>query len=668
MIDGISSSMLPERNPRFVNQAKLLSEVSGRVLATGAGNQTVVLTGAPGSGKTAAGIELAHRLRGYYPDGGLFLEFSGAVDPADSIGEMLGKALLGLGLRESDIPDRPGARQQRFQALTAGRSYVLLLDGVVSAQQVRALRPGPGSSLTLVTEARPVASAESAEVPLIVVEPLDADATRDMLSGSVGADLLAAEPEAAAAIVGLCEGLPMAVTIVAPMIRRAALRTRNPLAETVERLRDERRRRTLMPMDMVFGAAYRALSEPARRGYRALGLRAHGGVISAPALAAALEMPEYEAAETLIELAESHLIEPRRTDRDVPHDGGRFTTRELVRAHARDLDEPTDDRVAAERRLLHHYDRHLCAADALLAPSRPWRALLFPELDTAPGVFEDAASAREWLRAERIAVRAAADHAADVGSDELVMRWCVLLWPFHEKEKFTADLRALHRLGIAAARRHGNRSVESLLHTQLGFAHYWLRELDSAATEFDDGVRTADRQDLEATALEGLGLTRLAQERVPEARGLLRRNANLARAIGDPRRLTLAAFHRAKAEVPAVALPLLERAATGFAAEPADETENLAKVRYWRGRKRADRGELDSAAEDLGYALEVMTDRGRGFDMAEIFAALGAVSLARADAASARSNYRRALELYEQLGFGELAQRCRTELEGLPSA
>lgn len=63
-----------------------------------------------------------------------------------------------------------------------------------------------------------------------------------------------------------------------------------------------------------------------------------------------------------------------------------------------------------------------------------------------------------------------------------------------------------------------------------------------------------------------------------------------------------------------------------------------------------------------------MTDRGRGFDMAEIFAALGAVSLARADAASARSNYRRALELYEQLGFGELAQRCRTELEGLPSA
>ncbi|MEV2225096.1 tetratricopeptide repeat protein [Nocardia vinacea] len=659
MTESRTNLLLPERNCRFVNQVEVLRAATEHIVSGGVGNRTIVLAGAPGSGKTAAGVELAHRVRSYFADGDLYVQFP--ADHAVSESEVLLEVLLALGERRDDIPDRPNARQARYRALTADRSYLIFLDGVVSAQQVRALQPGSGASLLLVTESRPVTLANAARMRLYVLKPLDETAARDMLAGIVGAESMAAEPDAAAVVIALCDRLPLALSIVGAMVCRAGLRTQLPLAETVERLRDEHRRSSVLSTDMVFGAAYRYLSEPTRRCYRALGLRAHGGLVGVSALAATLDLPEYQVAESLIELADAHLVEEF-----VRH---RYAVRELVRAHARDIDDrPGAQRLVEENRLLEYYDAGIAAADALIAPSRPWRASLFPELSRDATIFGDATQAREWLRDERRSIRAAVEYAYEAERHDLIVRWCVLLWPFQEKEKHLTDLLALHRLGIIAARNLANSAAESLLHTQLGFAHYWLHELDTAATEFTAAIEAATTSELEASALEGLGLVRLAQGRRSAALDLLRRNYDRAREIGDPRRVVLATFHLAKAEAPEQALRLLAQAAIGFAELPGDEAENAAKVQFWRGRKLMERGQFEEAAETLATAMAVMSTRNRSFDEAEICSVLGDIAGGQGDHRQARAQYERALAIYSELCFAELIAETQTKLDQLQAA
>jgi hypothetical protein len=102
-------------------------------------------------------------------------------------------------------------------------------------------------------------------------------------------------------------------------------------------------------------------------------------------------------------------------------------------------------------------------ADLRLAPGRPWRAIFFPDLPTAETGFAGAEQARAWLRTERANVRTALDLAADRGEDEQVVRWCVLLWSFYEKEKLVGDLLVTHAAGLAAAERLGRPDLRALL-------------------------------------------------------------------------------------------------------------------------------------------------------------------------------------------------------------
>ncbi|MFF2087531.1 NB-ARC domain-containing protein [Nocardia sp. NPDC058176] len=654
----VSNSELPERVPLFVNHTRLMKKVTERVLTGGPGNRTVVLSGEPGIGKTAFGVELAYRMRPYYADGELYVPFGGTEQP-DHPDDVLGFALRALGEPVENIPDRRGARRARYRALTRDRSLMVFLDGVVTEQQVRALLPGEGSSLVVVTEARPAAPVDATGMELFVVESLDDNAARQLLESLIGHERCAAEPEAAAALIALCGHLPQALRIVASMAYRAAARSTSPLADTVERLRDDTRRRTALPLERVYGAAYRSLPERTRRCYRALGLPAHGGRVGADALAAALEWPVGEVAELLIDLADTHLLKPVGADR--------YQVRELVRRHAAEVDDrPAAERDAEQWRLVAFYDRQIAAADGLIAPGRPWRTLLLSENDTTSALFATAEQARAWLRQERSAILAAAAFADAAGDEHYPQRWAVLLWAFHEKEKILDDLRLLHGWGLVAAGRAGQPDVVSLLHIQRGFAHLWAGDHELAAEDFAAGAAAATRMDLEASALEGLGLTRFEQGRTYEALDLLRRNAELADQIGDQRRILIAALHLAKVESPETALALLDTAATGFAAAPTAEADNLAKAKYWRGRTLASIGDYDTAADELAAAHAVMTTLRRYFDLAEIEVASAQVEQARGMNAAAREFLAQAITHYERVGHLAAAQRTRAQLAALP--
>ncbi|MFC9898090.1 NB-ARC domain-containing protein [Nocardia sp. NPDC127579] len=655
MIASRSNLLLPERNSRFINHERLLRQATAHALGGGSGNRTIVLTGGPGCGKTAAGVELAHRLSSRYLDGSLYFEFSGDTRTPDSISDVLRWALVELGVPGDSIPDHPEARRAKYRALTTEGSYVVFLDGVVSEHQVRALQPGAGSSVVLVTEARPVTPIDAAGGKLFVVESLSEDTAVQVFAGLAGAERVAAEAESAREIVRLCECLPLALSIVGSMsCSRAALRSATPLADTAARLRDEHRRRSVLSIDVVFGAAYHALSDPDRRCYRALGLFAHGGLVSAPALAAALENPTYPVEESLIELADNHLIQPVGENH--------YTVRSLVAQHAREVDDRSAvERAAEEKRLLDYYDERILAANGWLGPSRPWLPLLFPEIISAAGDFADSAAARAWLKQEQRSLRAAVDYATD-RYPELLIRWCVALWPFHEKERTLDDLQDLHHVGIAATQQTANPLAEAILRVQLGLAHLWLNDFTRARGEFEAALRHTNHPEVCASALEGLGLAQLAGGRNLDARESLRRNRELADAIGIPRRIALACFHLAKAEAAAEALPLLATAAALFAEEPEDETENLAKVQYWRGRKLTELDEFDTATTELESALSVMTSRRRIFDQGEICTALGEVATRQANRISADQWYRQAEAAYAELGRTDLVAAVHARL------
>ncbi len=660
MIDAAVPDQLPGRNKNHVNQEEVL-ELGMAAARGGDGNQIVVFAGTPGVGKTATGIELAHRAQDYYPDGRLFARLTGGLQQPGVEAEVLKDFLRAFGERPEDIPDRLDARRARFQAVTTGRRLEVFLDGATSASQVRTLLPGAGPSLVIVTEGRPLSTLMvDSPVTFLDLAPLEDEAAVDLLSRLIGAERVAVERAEIDQVVELCGHLPIALCVVGAMITRSR---RGSVASMVARLSDERRRVVRLSLDddlsvtAVFNAAYRQLSDPAQLCYRAFGLRPRSGEIGVPAVAAALEMPDYDVLDAMTVLADARLVDEI--------EGDRYVVRDLVALHAEHLDQrPGSEREAESARLLDFYLQGAVDADALIAPLRPWRRELFPDL--VPGERHgDAEQARRWLRSERANLRAAVEYAGELGREDLLAQWCVLLWPFYEKGKYLDDLFATHRLALGEVTAPQTRS---LLHTQVGFAYYWLRELSDGAAEFEQAVTLAQQAgsaELEATAVEGLGLVRLAQGRQDDARELLGRSLELAESTGDQRRIALAELHLAKAETPQQALELLEHADSVFAGLEADETENRAKVATWRGRKLIELGDLAAATDSLQSALTTMAVRGRRFDEAEALAALGAAAAGSSDTNGAIGYYREALVIYQGLRFTGPANFVRDQLAAL---
>ncbi|MCM6778244.1 tetratricopeptide repeat protein [Nocardia sp. CDC159] len=641
---------LPPWNSNHVDREDELDRVE-RLVRDGSGNVTVIFRGARGVGTTSVATAVMHRLSQRFPDGQLFYPLADGDTPP-SVSDLLADGLIALGDRRDELPDLPEARYGRYLTKTRGRRMAVFVDGALTAGQVRWLCPADGPSLLVIT-ARNAALDLGVGTTVIDVPTLPDAAARELLIRIVGDDRIDREPEAVNRILALCDNLPAAICVVGGMLARHPQRS---IARVAELLNDEHRRSEVLGLPEIYDAAYEDLSDDAKRCYLLLGLRSHAGWLRTAAIEAALGMPRDEIDWAMLELAEHFLVVEQ-------NDGYRAVS--SVRTHARSVAKRLGaEQEKCEENLIRYFDRALCHADVLLAPARPWRALLFPDVAfPGPGVgeFDDADAARTWLRSELANIAAAAEYAFHAGRDRLLIRWCVLLWAFHEKDKHLDAMRAMHLHAIAAAARSGDRAGESLLRTQLGFLHYWLRELAEATIEFETAAHTAGALDgsvatqLEASALEGLGLTLLARQRPDPARAVLRRNLELAHGIGDTRRIALASLHLAKAEDPDRALDLLAQADAIFGAATYDETENRAKVLAGRGRALVRLGRWGEAETALESALAVMRERRRRFDEAEILVALGDCRLAAGSRSAAVDRYRAGLEIYDELCFTESA-------------
>ena len=264
----------------------------------GGGSSTAVVisavSGTAGVGKTALALRWAHRVRGGFPDGQLYVNLRG-YDPDQplSAADGLARFLRALGVAGAEIPLEVDERAASYRSLLDGRRILIVLDNAATVEQVRPLLPGTPSALVVVTSRDAlvglVARDGARRLDLDLLPPEDAVVLLGVLIGG----RVAAEPDAAAALAGQCARLPLALRIAAEL---AAARPTISLAGLVEELADEQRRLELLDaggdprtaIRAVFSWSYLHLPSETARAFRLLGL--HPGPDLDPYAAAALTL------------------------------------------------------------------------------------------------------------------------------------------------------------------------------------------------------------------------------------------------------------------------------------------------------------------------------------------------------------------------------------------
>lgn len=202
--------------------------------------RAALVTGMPGSGKTALAAEVAYYCARAFPDGVVHADLQdddgAARPPAAVLAEILcamgdtGDAAQAAGHDLSDLV-------RRYRARTATSRLLVVLDDASSDAQLAPLLPASPDSALLVTSRRRLVT-----VPAVCTVPLaplgDEDAVA-LLAETVGADRIRAELPAARDLVRYCAGLPLAVRIAGA---RLAARPHWPVARLAAQLADPRAR------------------------------------------------------------------------------------------------------------------------------------------------------------------------------------------------------------------------------------------------------------------------------------------------------------------------------------------------------------------------------------------------------------------------------------------
>jgi hypothetical protein len=440
---------LPARHRQFVGRHAELDRLAALLDAAPPANGTVVITaiaGTAGIGKTALAMHWAHHIADRFPDGQLHVNLRG-FDPRAPVepGQALHGFLEALGVVPSGIPGDLDARAALYRSLVADRRLLIMLDNAATADQVRPLLPNAPTCLVIVTSRNSLGGlvvregANRIELGALT----DADA-RDLLAQRVGPDRLAAEPEAASAVINLCARLPLALSIVAA---RAA---NHPFASLARQLEDERDRLDALNLGdpdldirAVFSWSYRALTPEAARLFRLLGLHP-GPDIDRHVCAALMARPP------ITELTTANLLDEHRPDR--------FRFHDLLRTYATECaarEEPPSERQSATKRMIDYYVATATLADFRIMPCRDGIVRPEPVFDGSPDI-PTISAAMDWFTTEIATLIAmmnlAIEHGFDAHVDQLAWACDTFLGRAGQRHERVA----VNRMALAAARRCGD--------------------------------------------------------------------------------------------------------------------------------------------------------------------------------------------------------------------
>ncbi|MFI8438412.1 BTAD domain-containing putative transcriptional regulator [Streptomyces sp. NPDC079020] len=229
---GLVPAMLPMETVGFVGRHAELTDVVRELRADRSAYRGIVLTGAPGMGKTALAVRAGHACQGDFRQGQLYVDLRDedgrARSPLDVLGSFL-RALMSV--RGEDLPGTLDERVQLYRSVLSRRRVLVVLDNAVDDRQVRPLLAGGPGCRVLITACRPLAALEG--VRAVPVGRLDDAQARRLIASGVGQERLDAEPGASVRLLELCDGLPLALRFCAA---RLVARPHCPVARLVDRL------------------------------------------------------------------------------------------------------------------------------------------------------------------------------------------------------------------------------------------------------------------------------------------------------------------------------------------------------------------------------------------------------------------------------------------------
>ncbi|MFJ1753943.1 NB-ARC domain-containing protein [Kitasatospora sp. NPDC088134] len=664
---------VPRPPRRFVDRVDPLAEFDAAFVdaESGRGCPIGVFSGMPGIGKSAAASEWADRNRDRFPGGQFYVDFGKLGEGAGrDVSEALAMCLRGLGVHETFLPTGLADRTALYRTMSADRRMLLVLDDVSSPAHVTALLPHGAGSAVLATSNRRLGELAGDGAVLLELDVLDRPSALELLAARCGQPQLAAEP-AAADLVDLCGGLPLAIRLCAA---RLATHRRLTVGALVTELADEKARLNIIaassgPEERSMSAALelvcRDLPDPAAAIYRLLGLLP--GRAFDTGLVAVAAGREPAAVQEALDTLEAASLLVRGAD-------DRYTMHSLVRLHAREsarrADPPgTEEQVV--RRATGHYLALTLRADLAVRTDR----LRFTDpaeiLGTgpdAPGPETPAAgpfaaadrpgeAALAWLEAERGNILAVLRAAYGFGLHRPVWQLAEVFTVLFLHHRHLADWRESLELGADAAAEDGAAAAEARLRSLLSRPLLDLgRDAEARAQ-----LETADRLAVETGHL-------VLQASVQEFLGRYWDRHDPARAI-DAYRTSLDLNHRAgEARGAALARYFLGCAqdaagdrAAALAELTAARTELLtrgdarmaARALADQGRVRARLGDRPAAAADLRQAAAELAKQQATYYEAQ---ALEDLAPLLDDPAEAEECLRRALAIYEEGGSPKAAE------------
>ncbi|MFC0541585.1 AfsR/SARP family transcriptional regulator [Kutzneria chonburiensis] len=667
---------LPAAISDFTGRQDLLEELTTLLTvppADDAGRPLPIacLTGGGGVGKTVLAVQAAHAVRHAYPDGQLFVQSQGPDGrPADPM-DLLARLISSLGGPAKSLPENLTDRTAVYRSWLSDRRMIIVLDDLAGVRHATALLPGTPACAVIITSRRPLTSLPGARH--IKVGSLDEDACVDLLTKVVGADRVAAEPDAVRDLVRLCAHLPLAVRIAAAKL---ATRPYWMIGQLVHRMRDEMRRLDELAID---GLGIRATLTESFTGLGAcaqqllvrlslLGTADFGCWVSAPLL----DVDFDEASDALDELVGASLVEVRVDDTGPP----RFRLHDLVRIYAQERlasTEGTLGRTSTLRRLLSCWlsltveaHRRACGADyGVHGTTESWD---LPEYarDLMLG------QPMDWLRQERAGLLRAVGLAARIGLDELCWDLAVTLVPLFEADYLVEDWRKTHRTALLATRQAGNARGEAAVLCSLGNLALVERHQD-APQHFEparDAFAALGDTHGHALALSGLAFCDLVEGRYEQS--LRRFDEALAgfRAVGAEIGAIDALCNMAQIKMDwedyAHAGRLLDDALSRCG--QLRSTRIYAQLQYRVADLRLRTGDLAGAEQTLGAVLDVVMDTGDLLGQASTLAGLGAVKVRQGRYGSAEQDLATSLAISRRMESNPIRGRALLALAELSVA
>lgn len=618
-LGGPQPRQIPAAPHSFTGRARELAELTRTLdAATRPGAAPVISTlgGAGGIGKTWLALRWAHDNLERFPDGQLYVNLCGydptrePVSPAAAVRGFLDA----LGVAPATIPADPDAQAALYRTTTAERRMLIVLDNARDSAQVVPLLPGSARCAVLVTSRRHLTGLVSAYgARPVALDVLSRPEARELLADRLGTDRVAAEPDAVAALLDRCAGLPLALGIIAA---RAAVHPEIPLAglaadlgETTTRLDALDAGELAVNLRAVLSCSRDALPAPAGEAFGLLSL-SPGPDIGLPAAASLIGLPGMRVRAHLRDLTGAHMLQE--------HVPGRYRMHDLVRLYGTEqvhAGTSGSQRLAAERRVLDHYLHSAHAAGMALHPHRdpitlrPARPGVTPERPAGPD------EALAWFTAEYPALLAAIDRAVELDLDRHTWQLAWTLTTFLDRQGRWDDWVATQGVALLAAERLGDRPGQAQSHRRLVRAHTQLADYPSA----------------DAHARAALDLDRALDDRTGQAHTHL----NIAWLLDRTGR------HREALDHTRRALDLYR--GTGNRAGQANALNGV-------GWCQVQLGDYRQALDSCGQALRLHQEVGNRAGEANTWESLGCAQHRAGSHGQALASFRRALELYLQLG------------------